>query len=71
MLVKIECKTTFLHDRDRYEAGDIRAVDDELGRYFIKQGWAAIPGEAAAPQTTDEVTLDVQKGRIGTGDRHG
>lgn len=69
--MKIECKTTFLHGRDRYEAGDIRTVDDELGRYFIKNGWATAPGEAALPQLSGEVTLDVQNGRIGVGDNHG
>ncbi len=37
----IICSTTFLHQGVRYEEGDLRrGVSDELGAYFVAQGWA-------------------------------
>ena len=53
--MRIECTTTFLHGADRFEQGDIRSVPDELGAYFIAQGWANNPGELPSA----DVTLDV------------
>lgn len=38
--MRIEALETFLHGRERFTAGDIRTVDDELGAYFCKAGWA-------------------------------
>lgn len=39
--MKIECTTTFLDGADRFEAGDIRTVDDERGARLVANGWAA------------------------------
>lgn len=50
--MRIECKTTFLHDTERFTAGDIFTVSDDLGSYFVKNGWAKQFGAdqpAAAP----------------------
>lgn len=55
--MRIECTTTFLHGADRFEAGDVRTVPDELGAYFVQQGWA----KGGEPVVGD-VTLDVQDG---------
>lgn len=70
--MKIVCDTTFLHDRDRYEVGDTRTVPDELGAYFVKNGWAHAQGDnpntVAAPA---EVTLDVQNSNLSTEARLG
>jgi hypothetical protein len=57
--MRIECTTTFLHGSDRFEAGDIRTVPDELGAYFVTQGWAKGDGAVPAP---GDVTLDIQNG---------
>lgn len=58
--MRIHCTTTFLHGRDRFEAGDTRTVSDEDASYFIGNGWATeICGEAAAPAAGD-VTLDIK-----------
>jgi hypothetical protein len=66
--MRIECTTTFLHGTDRFEAGDVRTVSDELGAYFVAQGWAKGDVAVAAPA---EVSLDVQNSTIGVGDSNG
>ena len=55
--MRIECITTFLHGADRFEAGDMRTVPDDLGAYFVAQGWA----KGGEPVIGD-VVLDVQDG---------
>ena len=36
--MKIECLTTFLDGKDRYESGDVRTVDDEKVAQFVANG---------------------------------
>lgn len=70
--MKIEATTTFLDGVDRFEAGDIRTVDDERGARLISNGWARESGSAATPvQAVGEATLDVHNGVIGLGDSNG
>lgn len=38
--MKIELLEKVLHGRDKFEAGDVRTVDDDLGAYFCAAGWA-------------------------------
>jgi hypothetical protein len=68
--MKITCLTTFLHGRDRYEKDDVRTVDDELGAYFVANGWASAGGEPVAP-AHGPVTLAVQDGLMGQEADHG
>lgn len=70
--MKIEVKKLFLHERDRFEAGEVRVVDDELGAYFLQQGWAVEVGKPAPEvQAPAETSLDVQNGTLGVGDSNG
>lgn len=69
--MKIEVTTTFLEGRDRFEAGDIRTVPDEDGARFVASGWAAPLGGEPGPAAVGEVSLDIHKGVIGTGDSNG
>lgn len=69
--MKIECKTTFLDGRDRFEAGDVRTVDDSKAAYFINNGWAAKVGEEGAVPASGPVTLAVDNAVMGTGDSNG
>lgn len=38
--MKIEVLETFLHGTDRFEAGDLRSVTDEVGEWVVSNGWA-------------------------------
>lgn len=38
--MKIEILEDFKHDRDQYSKGETRVVDQDLGEYFCKVGWA-------------------------------
>lgn len=69
--MKIECKTTFLDGRDRFESGDIRTVPDAKGYGFVALGWAAEIGKAALPTSTEPATLDIHTSAIGLGDSNG
>ena len=57
--MKIELLETVLHGRDRFEAGDIRTVPDEVGAYFCGNGWAKdVDGTVATGErSTTEVRL--------------
>ena len=71
--MKIECLTTFLDGRDRFENGDIRTVEDSRGARFVAHGWAkdlsgAVTEAIAAEPVT---TLKVKNSKIGTGDNNG
>jgi hypothetical protein len=59
--MKITVLTTFLDGADRFEAGDIRTVNDERGARFVAAGWAKdnADGVAGAP-AEGETTLDIQ-----------
>lgn len=71
--MKIKCLTTFLDGRDRFEAGDVRQVDDDRAARFIGAGWAAdaAGGGSAAGDAPADVTLDVQSSQLAQGARHG
>ena len=59
--MRIECTTTFLHGRERFERGDIFTVPDADAAYFIKNGWAKEVGALDPREVPAEpVTLDVQ-----------
>lgn len=59
--MRIECTTTFLDARERFEKGDTFTISDERGAYFVSNGWAK---EVGAPDlavtSADPTTLDVQ-----------
>jgi hypothetical protein len=70
--MRIECTTTFLDGRERYERGDIFTVDDTKGAYFTQNKWAKEVGaadtQAAVPGTAN---LDIHNAVIGLGDSNG
>lgn len=64
--MRIECITTFLHGRERFEAGDIFTVSDDLGGYFVKNGWAKQVGtEQPAPVPQAPVDLQINSSNHG------
>lgn len=69
--MRLEAKTTFLDGADRFEAGDIRTVDDARGARLIAAGWASEVGGTAVAPFQGEVTLDVQNAVMGMGDSNG
>lgn len=58
--MKIICDTTFLDGSTRFEAGDVRTVDDSRGAYFVANKWAHEVGHDVAALKSGTVTLDVQ-----------
>lgn len=58
--MKVTCTCTFLDGRDRFEAGDVRQVDDERGARFVAAGWATAEGADAASMAPGDVPLIVQ-----------
>lgn len=56
--MKIECKSTFLDGNQRFETGDVRNVEDELGNYFVAQGWAVVLGDDYVPKL-DSISTDL------------
>lgn len=71
--MKIHCLTTFLEGVDRFEAGDVRTVPDDIGARLVANGWAKdvsgeiVTGEAAV----GEATLDIQNVTTSQEVRHG
>lgn len=59
--MRIEVKKDFKHGTDAFLAEEVRVVSDELGQYFIEQGWAAEFGKAPMPASTEPVTLSINK----------
>ncbi len=58
--MRIECTTTFLDDRERFEKGDIFTVPDAQAAYFIKNGWAKEVGTPTVDvPSAENTTLDV------------
>lgn len=47
--MRIQCLTTFLDGRDRFEQGDVRTVGDEAGARFVAAGWAVAEGDVPQP----------------------
>lgn len=58
--MKVTCITTFLDGRDRFEAGDVRQVDDERGARFVAAGWATADEPQPVPAVAGDVALNVQ-----------
>ena len=72
--MQIYVKDLIKHGRERFEAGETRVVDRELGEYFVKNGWAVEVGapEVAVDPAPANVTLDVHSGSHGVKDsNHG
>jgi hypothetical protein len=70
--MKIECLTTFLDGTDRFEAGDIRTVDDERGARLVGNGWAKdTAGRVATGAPGGNADLNIDNSRLGLGDNHG
>ena len=69
--MRIECKTTFLDGADRFEAGDIRTVDDARAQRFMAHGWAAEVGQPAVASSAEPATLNTHNGAVGLGDSNG
>lgn len=71
--MRIKCLTTFKDGRDRFDADDVRSVDDDRGAYFIANGWAVQHGaEAEAQQQPQgDAALDIQGGAMGQGVSNG
>ena len=70
--MRILATQTFLDDRDKYEEDQEYTVDDGLGLYFCRNGWARNLDEEveSVPQPT-EVDLDVHNSSIGIKDSNG
>lgn len=71
--MRIKMKCLVKHGRDRFEADDVRTVDDDTGAYFVTNGWAVEIGapEVAVDPAPAEVTLDVHSSVLGVGDSNG
>ncbi|HPV27319.1 MAG TPA: hypothetical protein PKV77_09130 [Bacteroidales bacterium] len=71
--MKIECLTTFLDGKDRYESGDVRTVEDDKGAQFVANGWAKdVAGRVATgSESSGVVNLAVDNSVIGLGDSNG
>lgn len=70
--MKIECLTTFLDGPERFEAGDIRTVDDDRGARFVGAGWAKdLAGRVATGAPGGNAELNIHKATSSTGDNHG
>lgn len=71
--MKIECLTTFLDGKDRYESGDVRTVEDDKGAQFVANGWAKdVAGRVATGgESSSVVNLAVDSSVIGLGDSNG
>lgn len=60
--MRIKCLTTFMDGADRFEAGDVRTVDDGRASVFVALGWAKPEGGTANPTANGGTTLAVQDG---------
>lgn len=65
--MKIELLEKVLHDRQVYEAGEVRMVDDALGAHFCALGWArdADGGTATGERDTTKRVLTPDSVRHG------
>ena len=73
--MRIECLTTFLDGRERYEQGDIFTMrDEEKAAYFVKNGWAKEANtlsQTPASDTAGTADLTIHNSAIGVGDSNG
>lgn len=63
--MRIECTTTFLDGRERFEVGDTFTVSDEQATYFISHGWAKKVGDETPALPSQDITLDIHNVREG------
>jgi hypothetical protein len=64
--MKIKCLTTFLDGKDRFEADDIRTVDDERGARFCANGWAEDLSGAVPTGGADKATFELAVDSVAT-----
>ena len=67
--MKIEILEKILHEREVFEAGETRVVDDALGQYFCANGWAKdVDGNVQTGErdVNRRVTLNVDSARHAT-----
>jgi len=70
--MKIVCDTAFKHGRETFEKDDQRTIADELGAYFIQNGWAHKFGDQPSEiAPASDVTLDVNNAVHKHGVSHG
>ena len=71
--MKIECLTTVLDGKYRFESGDVRTVEDEKGAQFVANGWAKDVADrvATGSESSGVVNLAVDSSVIGLGDSNG
>ena len=59
--MRIECLTTFLDGRERFEKGDIFTVPDGDGARFVAAGWSKKVGdETPAAEPGQVADLEIQ-----------
>jgi len=74
--MKVQVHTTFTHDcgefpegfarPNRFVAGEEHEVPDDVGDYFIRAGWASLPGEdAVIPDPSKPVLVEPDSGTLG------
>lgn len=77
---KITCGTTFLEDRERFEAGEklcttpghgCRVITDEQAERFVSNGWASSADTESPPDVSGDVSLSIANGTHGQEARHG
>ena len=70
--MKIEALTLFLDGTDRFEAGDVRTVDDERGARLVGNGWAKdLSGGVATGETPSNTDLTINPANHASGDSNG
>lgn len=69
--MQIQCLTTFLDGRDRFEQGDVRTVSDEQAARFVAAGWASTLDGKAGAAATGATDLVIHNARQGTKDSNG
>ena len=70
--MRIECTTTFLDGRERFEKGDIFTIDDTKAAYFVQQKWAKKVGDQnPAHVAVAPADLNIHNSKLGLGDNHG
>lgn len=70
--MKIQCLTTFLDGKDRFEKDDVRTVDDERGARLVAAGWAVdTEGRVAPGAQSSSADLVINSASSATGDSNG
>jgi hypothetical protein len=72
--VRILPNQAFLHEKDRYEPGQVYQVEDAQGFYFCAVGWASAVDTDYVPvaeEQPSEVDLDVHNASLNIKDSNG